>query len=113
MAVSRVLPLGVVIAGLLGMALLLLVPVRASFGDDPILRLQGFDRQRSFQPTTVGCGAAPSNLVAPVATGTLYDIARNDACHRAGVRRTWIAVATAAAMVVAGLAGIVLVGQRE
>jgi len=88
----------------IGIVLLLLVTsVHASFGDDPVLRLQGFDQQRSFLPTSVGCGNAFTNLNRPTGTRTLYDVARDNACHRNGVRRFWLAVACGGVIVSAGL----------
>lgn len=99
----RWLPVAMVVAGI-GMVLLLLVtPVRASFGDDPVLRLQGFDQARSFLPTSVSCGSAPGNLDSPSGTRSLYDVARDGACHRNGVRRLWMAFAFGGVLVAAGL----------
>ena len=89
-------------AGVALMLLLLVTPVRADFGDDPVLRLQGFDQARSFLPTEVSCGSAPANLVAKSGTRSLYDVARDDACHRNGMRRFWMAFAFGALMVAAG-----------
>ncbi len=88
----------------IGIVLLMLVSsVHASFGDDPVLRLQGFDQQRSFLPTSVGCGNAFTNLNRPTGTRTLYDVARDNACHRSGVRRFWLAFACGGVIVSAGL----------
>lgn len=98
-------------AGLVLTAVLLLVPVHASFGEDPVLRLQGFDRQRSFLPTDVSCGLVTSNLAEPAGTRSLYDVARDDACHRNGVRRLWVALASGAVLVAAGLATLTAVRQ--
>jgi hypothetical protein len=95
-----------VIVGLAVTAVLLLVPVHVSFCDDPVLRLQGFDRQRSFLATSVSCGAAPANLVAVEGTRSLYEVARDAACHRAGVRRVWLAVSVGSVLVVGGLLGM-------
>ncbi len=101
-----------VIVGLAVTTLLLLLPVHVSFGDDPVLRLQGFDRQRSFLATSVSCGPAPSNLTAPEGIRTLYEVARDAACHRAGVRRVWLAVAVGSVLVVGSLLGMVAVTRR-
>ena len=101
------LPVAAIVAGFVLALGLLFLPVRASFGDDPVLRLQGFDRQRSFLATSVSCGAAPSNLVAAEGTRSLYEVARDAACHRAGVRRVWVAAALGAVFVVGGLLGMV------
>lgn len=97
------LPVVIMGAGL-GLVLLLLAsPVHASFGDDPVLRLQGFDQQRSFLPTSVSCGRAISNLNVPTGTRTLYDVARDAACHHNGVRRFWASLAFGGVLVSAGL----------
>lgn len=108
---SRWLPVAIVAAGV-GLVLLLLVtPVHASFGNDPVLRLQGFDQERSFLPTSVSCGSAISNLNVPTGTSALYDVARDTACHRNGVRRFWLSVAFGGVLVAAGLT--VAVTARE
>ena len=106
------LPVAAVAAGFVLALGLLFVPVRASFGDDPVLRLQGFDRQRSFLATSVSCGAAPSNLVAPEGTRTLYEVARDAACHRAGVRRVWVAAALGSLLVIGGFLAMVMTAER-
>ncbi len=108
---ANALPVAGIVAGLVLSLALLLVPVRASFGDDPVLRLQGFDRQRSFLATSVSCGSPPSNLSAPEGTRTLYEVARDAACHRAGVRRVWLAGAVGALLVVGSL--VAMVGLRR
>ncbi len=105
------LPAAGIVAGIVFALALLFVPVRASFGDDPVLRLQGFDRQRSFLATSVSCGSAPSNLTAPEGTRTLYEVARDAACHEAGVRRAWVAVAVGALLVVGGFLGMAAVNR--
>ncbi len=105
------LPVAGIVAGIVFALALLFVPVRASFGDDPVLRLQGFDRQRSFLATSVSCGSASSNLAAPEGTRTLYEVARDAACHRAGVRRVWLAVAVGSLLVVGRFVG--MVGLRQ
>jgi len=106
------LPVAIVGAGI-GLVLLLLVTsVHASFGDDPLLRLQGFDQERSFLPTSVGCGSAITNLAIPSGTRTLYDVARDGACHRNGVRRFWEAFAFGGVMVSAGFS-IAVAAQVE
>jgi len=82
---------------------MLAVPVQARFGNDAVLGLQGFDRQRSFLPTTVSCGLATSNLASPTGSRSFYELARDDACHRRSVHRVWLAVAAGSLLVVAGL----------
>jgi hypothetical protein len=99
-------------AGLVLVVLLLVTSVHASFGDDPLLRLQGFDQERSFLPTSVGCGSAIANLNVPSGTRTLYDVARDGACHTKGVRRFWLALAFGGVMVSAG-ASVAVVTREE
>ncbi len=99
----RWLPLTIVGAGVALVLLLLITPVHADFGDDPVLRLQGFDQQRSFLPTSVACGSALSNLNVPSGTRNLYDVARDNACHRDGLRRFWLSFAFGGVLVTAGL----------
>ncbi len=109
----RLLSAAVIAAGMAIALLMLFVPVRASFGDDPILRLKAFDRQRTSLATEVDCGPAPSNVGEPSGTGSLYDIARDGACHRAGYRRFWLAVAVASTFMAGGLVGLVAIEQRR
>ena len=97
------LPVAIMGAGGFLVLLLLATPVHADFGDDPVLRLQGFDQERSFLPTSVSCGRAFSNLAVPSGTRTLYDVARDDACHANGVRRFWVALAFGGVLVASGL----------
>jgi len=107
------LPLAIVGAGLALVLLLLVTPVHADFGDDPVLRLQGFDQQRSFLPTSVACGSAIANLDRPSGTRTLYDVARDGACHRDGVRRFWLSFAFGGVLVSAGLTIAAAARARE
>ena len=109
---SRTLPFAVMLGGVLVAVVMLFLPVRASFGDDPVLRLKAFDRQRSFLPTEVDCGPAPANVGEPAGTGSIYDIARDGACHRVGYRRVWLAVAVAATFLAGGLVTLVA-AERE
>ncbi len=109
----RVLSAAVIMAGMVVALLMLFVPVRASFGEDPILRLKAFDRQRTSLATEVDCGPAPSNVGEPTGSGSLYDMARDGACHRVGYRRFWQAVAVASTFVVGGLVALVMAEQRR
>ncbi|MFN2609245.1 MAG: hypothetical protein ABR511_15360 [Acidimicrobiales bacterium] len=102
-----------VVGGLLVVGVLVVVPVHARFGDDPMLRLQGFDRQRSFLPTDVSCGSAVSTLDEPIGSRPLYDVARDDACHEAGVRRVWVALAAGAVLAAGGMAGLAAAAARD
>ena len=109
----RLLSAAVIVAGMVVSLLMLFVPVRASFGEDPILRLKAFDRQRTSLATEVDCGPAPSNVGEPTGGGSLYEIARDGACHRVGYRRFWLAVAVGATFVACGLVALVATEQRR
>lgn len=98
--------LGVLIA-----IVVILLPVDAGFGDDPLLRLQGFGRQAGPAPTTAACGSAVSNLGTPAGGGTLYEVARDRACHDASKRQAAIAFAAGLVFVVVGAAGA-LTGEK-
>ncbi len=107
------LPVAIVGAGVVLVLLLLVTPVHASFGDDPVLRLQGFDQERSFLPTSVACGNAITNLNVPNGTRTLYDVARDSACHHDGVRRFWLSFAFGGVLVSAGLTIAAIVRTQD
>ena len=109
----RVLPVVAMFAGLVVAALMLLVPVKATFSDDTLLNLRSFDRQQSILPTEVDCGPAPANVLEPDGGGSIYDIARDDACHRVGYRRFWLAIAAGATLLSGGLVGFVALGRDE
>ena len=109
----RVVSAGMMLAGMVVGLLMLFVPVRASFGDDPILRLKAFDRQRASLATEVNCGPAPSNVGEPSGGGSLYDIAREGACHRVGYRRFWLAIAVASTFVAGGLVTLMAAEQPQ
>lgn len=96
--------------GLLAVVVLLLKPVRASFDDDPILRLQAFDRPVGALPTEVDCGSALSAIRGSSAPASLYTIARDEACHEEGYRRLVAAIAAGTVVVVLTL--LLLVGSR-
>lgn len=93
--------------GLLAAVVLMLKPVRASFGDDPLLRLQAFDRPLGSFPTEVDCGAVLTSLRSPSSAANLYTIARDGACHREGYRRLMAAIAAGVVVVVLSLSIVV------
>ena len=109
----RLLSAAAILVGMVVSLLMLFVPVRASFAEDPILRLKAFDRQRTSLATEVDCGPAPSNVGEPSGSGSLYDIARDGACHRAGYRRFWLAIAVGSTFAAGGLVGLVAAEQRR
>ena len=89
------------------------LPVDASFADDPLLRLQGFGRQAGPAPTTADCGSVLANLGNPSGGGTLYEVARDRACHDVSKRRAALAFATGLVFVVVGVAVVTTSGADQ
>ncbi|MCA1691655.1 MAG: hypothetical protein LC733_05430 [Actinobacteria bacterium] len=87
-----------------------LVPVGTRFGDDPLLRLRQLDPELSPPDTTAVCGSPLVNLGTRDDGASLYEAARNSACHDAVRRRLGVAVAAGAVLVMIGLIG--LMGQK-
>ena len=110
---ARMLPVVAILAGLVVAVLMLFVPVTVNFSEDALLNLQSFDRQRSILPTEVNCGPAPSNVIEPEGGGSIYEIARDGACHRAGYRRFWLAIAAGTMFVSGGMVGYFALGRDE
>lgn len=100
----------VAVLGLLAVVVLMVKPVHASFDDDPILRLQAFDRPVGALPTEVDCGSVLSSVRSTDAPATLYTIARDQACHDEGYRRLMAAIASACVVVILSL--LLFVGAR-
>lgn len=99
--------------GVVAAVALMFVQIDTDFSDDPLLRLQGFGRQAGPAPTTARCGSPLSNLQTPSGGGTLYEVARDRACHEASKRRAAIAFAAGTLLVVLGVAGVVRADQRD
>lgn len=107
----RRLTAAVAVLGMLAGMAILVLPVRAAFGDDPLLRLQPFSPALDRVATEVDCGAPLGNLGRRSDGVSLYGLARDGACREAASRRVATAVA---AMAVIGLLGLViLAGHRE
>ena len=107
----RRLTAAVAVLGMLAGMSILVLPVRAAFGDDPLLRLQPFSPALDRVATEVDCGAPLGNLGRRSDGLSLYGLARDGACRDAASRRVATAVA---AMAVIGLLGLViLAGHRE
>lgn len=87
--------LGVVI----GFAFLSL-PVDARVDDDPLLRLRTFDAA-PVAAASVDCGTALDEVVASGAS--LYDLARDDACRSASLKRVLTAAAAGTVVALSGL----------
>ena len=98
-----------VLAVLAGLAVLV-VPVRAAFADDPLLRLQPFSPGLDQVATEIDCGTPVGNLGRRTDGISLYGLARDGACRDAAAPRVATAVAVTA---VIGLLGLVtLAGNR-
>ena len=91
-----------VLVGLLAAGASLSVPVDASFGDDPILRLRAFGRAQDAPVARVDCGTAIEGLRADDEPPTIYGLARERACQREAWRRTLSAAAAASVVLVLG-----------
>ncbi len=106
----RQLTAAVAVLGVLAGLAVLMLPVRITFGDDPLLRLQPFSPALARAATEVDCGSAVGNLGRRSEGVSLYGLARDGACRDAAARRVATAVAVTA---VIGLLGLVtLAGNR-
>ena len=106
----RQLSAALAVLGVLAGLAFLVVPVRAAFADDPLLRLQPFSPGLDRVATEVDCGTAFGNLGRRNDGLSLYGLARDGACREAAARRVATAVATAAVIGLLGL--IALAGNR-
>lgn len=84
----------------------MIVPVGASFGNDPLLRLRQLDPQLSPPAATAVCGSPVSHLTVTPHDASLYNVARTNACQDAARRRFATAIALGALIVVFGLLGM-------
>lgn len=98
------------VLGLLAGVAVLLMPVEAAFGDDPLLQLQAFSPSLASATTAVDCGSAMTNLGRRSDGLSLYALAKDDACRHAASRRAATAVAAASVIGLLGLIG--LAGSR-
>ena len=98
------------VLGVLAAVAVLVLPVRAAFGDDPLLRLQPFSPGMDRVATEVDCGAALGNLGRRSDGLSLYGLARDDACREEASRR--VATAVAAVAVTGALGLLVLTRSR-
>jgi hypothetical protein len=94
--------LGVVIA-----VVFALIPVGTDFGGDPLLRLRQLDPVLSPPDTTAVCGSPLRTFNSEPDGGTLFELARNNACRAAARRRLLTAVAAGFAIVMFGMMGLV------
>ena len=107
----RQLSVALTVLGVLAGLAVLVVPVRAAFADDPLLRLQPFSPALDQVATEVDCGTPVGNLGRRTDGGSLYGLARDGACREAATRRVATGVA---AFAVIGLLGLLtLAGNRS
>ena len=102
----------VVVLGVLSAATAAFLPVRAAFGDDPILRLRSLDTTSAGPVTDVECGSALRGLQGGDDAVTLYGIARDRACRDAAARRLLSAFAAAAIVVLLGFQSVAASSPR-
>ncbi len=98
------------VLGVLAAVSVLVLPVRAAFGDDPLLRLQPFSPGMDRVATEVDCGAALGNLGRRSDGLSLYGLARDGACREEASKRVATAVAVVAVVGMLGL--LTLAGNR-
>ena len=100
-----------VLTGLAGAAAMLVLPVDAAVGSDPILRLRTFDAA----PATAGnvdCGPVLGDTCADDGRVDLYGMARDKACSEAADRRLLSAGAAAAVVALTGLLALAASATR-
>ena len=102
----RQLSAAAVVLGVLSAVAVVFLPVHATFGDDPILRLRPYDTAAGGPATTVRCGSALNGLRPGSDAVTLYGIARDRACRDASAKRALTAVAAGALVVLLGCVGL-------
>jgi hypothetical protein len=85
---------------------LLVVPVRASFGADPLLRLEPAGTGLPGPTIDVSCGTPLASVRRTGGGLSLYGLAKDAACHRAASRRVATAAAVAAVLGLVGLLGL-------
>ncbi|HEX2047871.1 MAG TPA: hypothetical protein VHF27_08905 [Acidimicrobiales bacterium] len=107
----RQLTAAVAVLGVLAGLAVVVLPVRAAFGDDPLLRLQPFSPALDHAVTEVDCGAAVGNLGRRSEGVSLYGLARDGACREAASRQVATAVATVTVIGVLGF--LILSGNRR
>jgi hypothetical protein len=91
-----------VLTGMVGAAAMLLLPVDAAVGSDPLLRLRTFDSAPAAAGT-VDCGPVLGDTAADNGRADLYGMARDKACTEAADRRLLSAGAAAAVVALTGL----------
>ena len=110
---TRQLSAALAVLGVLAGVAVLVLPVRAAFADDPLLRLQPFSPALDSVVTEVDCGSALGSLGRRSEGLSLYGLARDGACRDAAARRTATAVAAAAVIGLLGLLALAGARTRE
>ena len=109
----RRLGVAVVVLGLLAAASFLVLPVEASVGGDPILRLRVFGAGPAELADEVRCGSPLANLSRRSDGLSLYVLAADRACRHASSRRAAAAVAAAAVIGLLGVIGLTGAANRK
>jgi hypothetical protein len=109
----RRLGVAVVILGLLAAVSFLVLPVEASVGGDPLLRLRAFGAGPAQLADEVRCGSPLASLSRRSDGLSLYVLAADRACRHASSRRAAAAVAAAAVIGLLGVIGLTGVGNRR
>jgi hypothetical protein len=109
----RRLGVAVVVLGLLAAVSFLVLPVEASVGGDPLLRLRAFGAGPAQLADEVRCGSPLGSLSRRSDGLSLYVLAADRACRHASSRRAAAAVAAAAVIGLLGVIGLTGVGNRR
>ncbi len=100
-----------VLTGLAGAAAMLLLPVDAAVGGDPLLRFRSFDAAPAAAGN-VDCGPVLGDTSDDQAKVDLFGLAREEACRQAADRRMLSAGAAGAIVVLTGLLAFAAVATR-
>ena len=90
---------------------MLLLPVDAAVGSDPLLRLRTFDAAPATAGT-VDCGPVLGDAATDDGRADLYGMARDKACREAADRRMLSAGAAAAVVALTGLLALAASSTR-
>ncbi|MEA2703783.1 MAG: hypothetical protein QOD63_1728 [Actinomycetota bacterium] len=99
-----------VLTGLAGAAAMLLLPVDATVGGDPLLRFRSFDAAPAAAGT-VDCGPVLGAAPDTDTKADLYGLASDEACREAADRRMLSAGAAGAVVVLTGLLAFAAVSR--
>ena len=92
----------VAVLGVVITAAFLTLPVEANVDGDPLMRLRAFDAAPAAA-ASVECGTALGETPAGAGGASLYDLARDNACRDASLRRVLTAGAAGAVVFLSGL----------